>query len=63
MIVDTLCIPSDGLVQLTYEAIADHEDVIVNIESQTGRFFPLDEIPWSKLAFPSTEKILKQCIN
>jgi ADP-ribose pyrophosphatase YjhB (NUDIX family) len=58
-IIHTLSIPEDGLIQLTYEAIADHEEVIVNIESKNGRFFHFDEIPWNKLAFPSTEELLR----
>jgi hypothetical protein len=44
---------------LTYEAIADNEEVIVNIESKKGCFFYFNEIPWNKLAFPSTEELLR----
>jgi len=58
-IVSTFSCPEDGLIQLVYEAIADNEEVVVNIESIKGRFFYFDEIPWNKLAFPSTEKVLR----
>lgn len=58
-IIDTFSSPDQGLVQLTYEAISDHENVTVNIESKQGRFFHFDEIPWNRLAFPSTEKLLR----
>lgn len=58
-IINTFSSSVDGLIQLTYEAIADHEEVTVNIESKKGRFFNFDEIPWHKLAFPSTEKLLR----
>lgn len=55
--------PEQGLVQLTYEAISDHENVSVNIESKQGRFFGFDEIPWNQLAFPSTEELLRLYIS
>jgi ADP-ribose pyrophosphatase YjhB (NUDIX family) len=58
-IISTLSSPEDGLIQLTYEAIAEHEEVTVNIESKKGCFFYFDEIPWDQLAFPSTEKLLR----
>ncbi|SFX65975.1 ADP-ribose pyrophosphatase YjhB, NUDIX family [Thermoactinomyces sp. DSM 45891] len=58
-IIDTDSIASDGVVQLTYRAIAHHEEIIINMESQQGRFFALDQIPWDALAFPSTKKILQ----
>ena len=57
-IISTISSPEDGLVQLTYESIADSEEVTVNIESQKGQFFRFEEIPWDKLAFTSTEKLL-----
>ncbi|SHF23595.1 ADP-ribose pyrophosphatase YjhB, NUDIX family [Seinonella peptonophila] len=58
-IVDTYSSSKDGLIQLTYEAITDSEDVIVNIESKKGCFFKFSEIPWDQLAFTSTKKILR----
>ncbi|MFC7440280.1 NUDIX domain-containing protein [Laceyella putida] len=58
-IISTFSSPEDGLIQLIYEAIADNEEVIVNIESKKGCFFYFDDIPWNKLAFPSTEKLLR----
>ncbi|AUS08807.1 NUDIX domain-containing protein [Laceyella sacchari] len=58
-IINTCSSAEEGLVQLTYEAIAYHEEVIVNIESKKGYFFRFDEIPWNQLAFPSTEKLLR----
>lgn len=62
-IMDTFSSPEDGLIQLTYEAIADREEVMVNIESTKGCFFHLNEIPWNNLAFPSTEKLLRLYLN
>lgn len=58
-IIDTDSIATDGIIQLTYKAIAEQEEVTINIESQKGCFFALDQIPWDDLAFPSTEKILR----
>jgi hypothetical protein len=62
-IVDTFSSPKDGLIQLTYEAIADNEEVVVNIESARGCFFYFNEIPWNNLAFSSTEKLLRLYID
>ncbi|MBA4602131.1 NUDIX hydrolase [Thermoactinomyces mirandus] len=58
-IINTESIASEGIIQLTYKAIAKHEKITVNIESQKGCFFAFDQIPWDKLAFPSTGKILR----
>ncbi len=57
-IIDIFSSTEDGLIQLTYEAIADNEEVVVNIESMRGCFFYFDEIPWDNLAFSSTKKLL-----
>lgn len=62
-IINAFSAPDQGLVQLTFEAISDHENVSVNIESKQGRFFAFDEIPWNQLAFPSTEKLLCLYVN
>jgi ADP-ribose pyrophosphatase YjhB (NUDIX family) len=62
-IIHTHSLPSEGLIQLTYEAIADSEEVKTNIESMTGRFFLCNEVPWDQLAFPSTKKILELYID
>jgi ADP-ribose pyrophosphatase YjhB (NUDIX family) len=58
-IVNTSSIEEDGLIQLVYEAVADSEKVVVNMESKRGCFFHFDEIPWDALAFSSTEKLLR----
>lgn len=58
-IIDTFSSPEEGLIQLTYEAIAPSEEVTINIESRKGCFFAFHEIPWNQLAFPSTEKLLR----
>lgn len=57
-IIGTFSFPEDGLIQLAYEAIADREEVNVNLESIKGRFFTFDEIPWNELAFSTTEELL-----
>ncbi|SFF63440.1 ADP-ribose pyrophosphatase YjhB, NUDIX family [Planifilum fulgidum] len=57
-IIGTFSFPEDGLIQLAYEAIADREEVHVNLESKKGRFFAFDEIPWDELAFSTTEELL-----
>jgi ADP-ribose pyrophosphatase YjhB (NUDIX family) len=62
-IIHTFSSAKDGLIQLTYEAIADSEDVMVNIESQRGDFFDFAHIPWDTLAFPSTRNVLLSYIN
>ena len=55
--------PEEGLIQIAYEAIADHENVVVNIESIKGQFFHFHEIPWRELAFPTTKKLLRLYAN
>jgi len=57
-IIGTFSFPEDGLIQLAYEAIADREEVHVNLESKKCRFFAFDEIPWDELAFSTTEELL-----
>ncbi|MBD1373893.1 NUDIX hydrolase [Hazenella sp. IB182357] len=59
-IIHTASYATDGIIQLTYEAIAENEEVIINIESKKGCFFYFEEIPWDRLAFSSTKQILSQ---
>lgn len=58
-IVSTSSNAEDGLIQLAYEAVADSEEIVVNIESKKGCFFHFDKIPWDALAFSSTGKLLR----
>ena len=50
----------DDTIQLVYSAVANNDDIKINIESTEGKFFEYKEIPWEKLAFNSTREILKK---
>lgn len=57
-IIETFCF--GDTIQLVYKANSINDKVKINIESQEGKFFNYSEIPWDKLAFESTGKILNK---
>jgi ADP-ribose pyrophosphatase YjhB (NUDIX family) len=56
-IIETFCF--GDTIQLVYKAKSKNDKIKINIESQEGKFFNYSDIPWDKLAFESTGKILK----
>lgn len=50
-------------IQLVFKAVTNSDKIKVNIESQEGKFFAPDEIPWDDLAFASTKTILEKYFN
>ena len=58
-VIKTFSYPSSGLIQLTYRAISHTKQIKVNLESEEGRFFRWDKIPWDNLAFQSTKEALE----